>query len=64
MNRLFYGACMIFMLLWGQQVYAQEARFDFSFGEEGERAYIRLPRGHREVKAVLYCHQNMTEEVN
>ena len=63
MNRLFYGACMIFMLLLGQQVYAQEVRFDFRFGEEGERAYIRLPRGHREVKAVLYCHQNMTEEV-
>lgn len=30
---------------------------------EGQRAYIRLPRGQREVKAVLYCHQNMTEEV-
>lgn len=30
---------------------------------EGMRAYIRLPRGQREVKAVLYCHQNMTEEV-
>lgn len=39
------------------------AEFDYSFGEEGERAYIRLPRGHKEVKAVLYCHQNMTEEV-
>ena len=63
MNGLLYGVSMIFMLLLGQQVYAQEARFDFSFGEEGERAYIRLPRGHREVKAVLYCHQNMTEEV-
>ena len=39
------------------------AEFDFAFGEEGERAYIRLPRGQKEVKAVLYCHQNMTEEV-
>lgn len=25
--------------------------------------YLRLPRGSKEVKAVLYCHQNMTEEV-
>lgn len=25
--------------------------------------FLRLPRGHKEVKAVLYCHQNMTEEV-
>ena len=30
---------------------------------EGRRAYLRLPRGGSEVKAVLYCHQNMTEEV-
>lgn len=42
---------------------AQVATFDFLFGEAGERACIRLPRGHKEVKAVLYCHQNMTEEV-
>lgn len=39
------------------------AEFDFQIGEEGERAYLRLPRGKQEVKAVLYCHQNMTEEV-
>lgn len=37
--------------------------FDYSTGGEGERAYLRLPRGAAEVKAVLYCHQNMTEEV-
>ena len=40
--------------------YAQSAEFDYFFGEAGERAYIRLPRGQKEVKAVLYCHQNMT----
>lgn len=39
------------------------AEFDFFAGDEGARYYIRLPRGQREVKAVLYCHQNMTEEV-
>ncbi len=39
------------------------AEFDFCTGEEGERAYLRLPRGCKEVQAVLYCHQNMTEEV-
>lgn len=37
--------------------------FDYVRGEEGNRAYLRLPRGAAEVKAVLYCHQNMTEEV-
>lgn len=37
--------------------------FDYVSGEEGQRAYLRLPRGAAEVKALLYCHQNMTEEV-
>ena len=48
-----------------QRVELQKRRADFDYctGSEGERAYIRLPRGQREVKAVLYCHQNMTEEV-
>lgn len=32
-------------------------------GEEGSRTWLRLPEGTKEVKAVLYCHQNMTEEV-
>ena len=39
------------------------AQFDCMLGEEGQRACLRLPRGSRDVKAVLYCHQNMTEEV-
>lgn len=39
------------------------AEFDFATGEEGAKAYIRLPRGAAEVRAILYCHQNMTEEV-
>lgn len=37
--------------------------FDYSSGTEGERSLIRLPRGQKQVRAVLYCHQNMTEEV-
>ena len=37
--------------------------FDYQTGEEGRRAYLRLPCGNRDVNAVLYCHQNMTEEV-
>ena len=43
----------------------QEKRvtWDYQTGKEGRRAYLRLPRGHQEVQAVLYCHQNMTEEV-
>lgn len=42
---------------------ASRVTFDYSTGAEGERAYIRLPKGTRNVNAVLYCHQNMTEEV-
>lgn len=41
----------------------RRATFDYISGEEGQRACLRLPRGAKEVKAVLYCHQNMTEEV-
>lgn len=37
--------------------------FDYSYGPEGSRSYIRLPRGEKQVQAILYCHQNMTEEV-
>lgn len=41
----------------------QRVTFDYFTGPEGERAYIRLPKQAGKVKAVLYCHQNMTEEV-
>lgn len=41
----------------------QKVEFDYTFGLEGNRAYIRLPREQKEVQAILYCHQNMTEEV-
>lgn len=37
--------------------------FDCAIGEHGKRALLRLPKGNSEVKAILYCHQNMTEEV-
>lgn len=37
--------------------------FDCAIGEQGKRAFLRLPNGNSEVKAILYCHQNMTEEV-
>ena len=42
---------------------ARTQSFDYSCGRDGARAFLRLPRGQQEVKAVLYCHQNMTEEV-
>lgn len=41
----------------------KRASFDYIRGEAGQRACLRLPRGSQEVKAILYCHQNMTEEV-
>lgn len=37
--------------------------FDCAIGELGKRALLRLPKGNSEVKAILYCHQNMAEEV-
>lgn len=40
-----------------------EGIFDVITGEEGQRVCLRLPRGSSEVRASLYCHQNMTEEV-
>lgn len=41
----------------------QKVVWDYVTGEEGMRAYLRLPQGQQKVKALLYCHQNMTEEV-
>lgn len=37
--------------------------FDYISGEPGRRVCLRLPGEGREVRALLYCHQNMTEEV-
>lgn len=37
--------------------------FDYCSGHDGRKACIRLPKVKKEVKAVLYTHQNMTEEV-
>ena len=53
----------LLLLLLMLPAFASAQSFDYSTGREGARAYLRLPRGQQEVKAVLYCHQNMTEEV-
>lgn len=37
--------------------------FDYQTGEAGNKCLLRLPKRQREVKALLYTHQNMTEEV-
>lgn len=37
--------------------------FDYMVGEPGNRVCLRLPRSADSIKALLYCHQNMTEEV-
>ena len=42
---------------------SEPALFDYSCGETGNKAMLRLPRPDKEVKALLYTHQNMTEEV-
>lgn len=37
--------------------------FDYIFGEDGNKACLRIPKNQKEVKAIIYAHQNMTEEV-
>lgn len=53
------------MLALASMVYKGESVriFDLITGEEGQRVCLRLPRGCDSIKAALYCHQNMTEEV-
>ena len=36
--------------------------FDYMYGGDGQRVCLRLPK-EKSVRAVLYAHQNMTEEV-
>lgn len=38
-------------------------KFDHIIGTPGERVCLRMPRGTDSITAILYCHQNMTEEV-
>lgn len=67
MVRFFLLACMCvtFSMLHSMthQDNGKRVAFDYCTGEPGNRAWLRLPRGAHKVKAVLYCHQNMTEEV-
>lgn len=42
---------------------AQNPVFDYIQGEPGRRACLRLPENTDSIKALLYTHQNMTEEV-
>lgn len=54
----------LLLLFCGITMYAATDNiFDYCTGDEGQRAYLRLPKGREEVKAILYTHQNMTEEV-
>ena len=52
-----------------QRVALQQHRVSWDFqrpiSDDGSSGgyFLRLPRGQEQVKAVLYCHQNMTEEV-
>ena len=59
MRRLLFVVALSLCTLTG----ARTPSWDYSGGEAGCRALLRLPRGQKEVRAVLYCHQNMTEEV-
>lgn len=54
----------VLMLLAACAVMAKaHVSFDYSSGEPGCQTHLRLPKVEKDVKAILYCHQNMTEEV-
>ena len=40
-----------------------QVKFDYVSGVDGDKACLRLPKIEKNVRAILYCHQNMTEEV-
>lgn len=41
----------------------RKVTFDYVDGVDGNKVCMRLPRGSKQIKALLYTHQNMTEEV-
>lgn len=51
------------LLFMAVNVASAQGLFDYVQGGDGNRACLRLPRGSKDVRAMLYCHQNMTEEV-
>lgn len=69
MNLLKYILPLILSSCGAETAYSAEPpasvtkNFDYITGTDGNRSCLRLPRGTEKVKAVLYCHQNMTEEV-
>lgn len=63
MHRKLFVYIFVCLSCSAMSLHAQRAEFDYSVGSEGSRAYIRLPREQKAVQAILYCHQNMTEEV-
>lgn len=64
MKRILILACLLLCLVHvkAENKYGR-ADFDYIIGEEGQRVCLRLPKGHDSITALLYAHQNMTEEV-
>lgn len=64
-SRMFMFAIgFLFSILFSEGTRAETHRlFDYYSGEPGTYSYLRLPKVEKKVKALLYCHQNMTEEV-
>lgn len=46
-----------------KDIYGEKPKFDYVSGAPGQRVCLRLPRNSDSVRALIYCHQNMTEEV-
>lgn len=53
----------LFAMFWVLLPTALAVDFDYAAGVKGRQSLIRLPKITSDVKAVLYTHQNMTEEV-
>ena len=61
---LFLSLLLAPVLVGGKKgIYEEKPSFDYVSGDPGKRVCLRLPRNADSVKALLYCHQNMTEEV-
>lgn len=57
-------ACLLSAILpAGAKTEYGRAEFDHMLGDDGQRVCLRLPKVQKEVRGILYTHQNMTEEV-
>ncbi|MCH5231096.1 MAG: hypothetical protein J1F43_04805 [Muribaculaceae bacterium] len=61
-KKLLFISLLVAIAFSGMSQGMSETDFDCIMGEDGNKVCLRLPKD-KDVKAILYCHQNMTEEV-